>query len=34
MKLLAKYRGIKEYENKSEDDLMKILDETIKTTLS
>ena len=34
LKLLAKYRGIKDYENKSEDDLIKILDETTKTSLS
>ena len=34
LKLLAKYRGIKDYENKSEDDLVKILDETTKTSLS
>ena len=34
LKLLTKYRGIKDYENKSEDDLIKILDETAKTSLS
>ena len=34
LKLLAKYRGIKDYENKSEDDLIKILDEKTKTYLS
>ena len=34
LKLLAKYRGIKNYENKSEDDLIKILDETTNTSLS
>ena len=34
LKLLAKYRGIKDYENKSEDDLIKKLDETTKTSLS
>ena len=30
MKLVAKSRGVKGYENKSEDDLIKILDETTK----
>ena len=34
LKLVAKSRGIKDYENKSEDDLIKILDETTKTSLS
>ena len=34
LKLLAKYRGIKGYKNKSEDDLIKILDETTKTSIS
>ena len=34
LKLLAKYRGIKDYENKSEDDLIKKLDEITKTSLS
>ena len=34
LKLLAKYRGIKYYKNKSEDDLIRILDETTKTSLS
>ena len=33
-KLLAKYRGTKDYENKSEDQLIKILVETTKTSLS
>ena len=33
-KLLAKYGGIKDYENKSEDDLIEIFDETTKTSLS
>ena len=34
LKAIAKNRGIKDYESKSEDDLMKILDETTKTSLS
>ena len=34
LKLAAKSRGIKGYENKSEDDLIKILNETTKTSLS
>ena len=34
LKLLAKYIGIKDNENKSEDDLMKILHETTKASLS
>ena len=34
LKQLAKYRGIKDCGNKSEDDLIKILDETTKTRLS
>ena len=34
LKLLAKYRGIKDYENKPEDYLIKILDETTKSSLS
>ena len=33
LKVVAKSRGIKSYENKSEDDLIKILDETAKTSL-
>ena len=34
LKLLAKYRGIKDFENKSQDYLIKILEETTKTSLS
>ena len=34
MIVIAKKWGIKDYENKSEDDLIKILDETTKTSLS
>ena len=34
LKLLAKYRGIKYYENKSEDSLIKMLNETTKRSLS
>ena len=35
LKLVAKSRGIKDYENKSKDDLIKILSETkTKTSLS
>ena len=34
LKLLAKYRGINGHENKSEDDLIKILNETTKISLS
>ena len=34
LKLLAKYRGIKDYESKSERDLIKTLDEITKTNLS
>ena len=34
LKAIAKNRGIKDYENKSEDGLIKIHDETTKTRLS
>ena len=34
LKVVAKSRGIKDYENKSEDDLIKILDESTRTSLS
>ena len=34
LKLVAKSKAIKGYENKSEDDLIKILDKTTKTNLS
>ena len=34
LKLLPQYRSIKDYENKSEDDLIKILNETRKISLS